>query len=299
MNNDRKRDSTYTQAITATQKEQSLCLDIGTGAQAVLARQIIQTGRPCIAIETNATSANAATRLLRNLFQDTSKWSVLCMEAENLLATQLTNYANMRNPHQPPTLRIFHEILGLFASSEGAPRVLNTLRKRLQPTFSIKMSPRFASTQLVLAALTPSALQKHDIRVLNPQLLLAHKVQLSPLQLSATTHTLEAFDFESDLDSSATTHSSTIPITKPGTLTALIGYITADFGEECRPARRGHLSSIYGHPKGPSFSSHSEDIMAATNWPNPILILQNPIPAQSGDTITIHSTARVDTLTPS
>ena len=299
MSTDKKRNSAYTQAILATQKEHSLCLDIGPGPQALLARQIIQTGRHCVAIEANTAYANEASRLLKDLFSDLSSWTVLCLEAEAIHVTHLTNHATSHPSHHTNTLRIFHETLGLFASSEGAPRILHALRKRLQPTFSVKMSPRYASTQLVPSALTPSALRNHDIRILNPQVLLAHGIKITPLQLSTNTHTLETFDFESELAPSATTHSSTITITKPGTLNALIGYITADFGEDCRPARRGHLSSLYGQPKGPSFSSHGEDPMATTSWPNPIILLQHPIPAQSGDTITIRSVANVDTLTPS
>ena len=299
MSTDKKRNSAYTQAILATQKERSLCLDIGTGAQAFLARQIIQTGRYCVATEANTAYAHEATRLLKDLFIDSPRWTVLCVEAEAIQATQLTEHVISHPLHPQNTLRIFHETLGFFTSSEGAPRALNSLRKRLQPTFSVKMSPRYASTQLVVSALTPSALHKHDIRILNPQMLLVHGIKITPLQLSASTHTLETFDFESDLDSSATTHSTTITITKPGTLNALIGYLTADFGEDCCPARRGHLSSLFGKPKGPSFSSHGEDTMATTNWPNPIIILQHPIPALSGDAITIRSVARVDTPTPS
>ena len=299
MSTDKKRNSAYAQAILATQQEHSLCLTIGTGTQASLARQIIQTGRQCVAIEANTAYANEAMRLLKDLSPESSRWTILCMEAEALHATQLINHATPHPPHSNNTLRIFHEILGLFASSEGAPRVLNTLRKRLHPTFSVKMSPRYASTQLALSALTPSALHKHDIRILNPQMLLAHGIKISPLQLSANTHTLETYDFESDIDSNATAHSSTITITKPGTFNALIGYITADFGEDCRPARRGHLSSLFGKPKGPSFSSHGEDTMARTTWPNPLILLQHPIPALSGDSITIQSVARVDTPTPS
>jgi hypothetical protein len=129
MSTDKKRNSVYTQAILATQKEHSLCLDIGTGAQAFLARQIIQTGRHCVATEANTAYANEATRLLKDLFTDSPRWSVLCVEAEALHATQLTDHVIPHPLHPKNTLRIFHETLGFFASSEGAPRVLNSLCK--------------------------------------------------------------------------------------------------------------------------------------------------------------------------
>jgi hypothetical protein len=177
--------------------------------------------------------------------------------------------------------------------------VLNTLRNTFQPNFQVKVSPRYSTTHLALTEITHTTLQYRDLRIANPQMILTHNLPITPAQLSPTTHTLESYDFERQPRETDSQQTSQNTISKRGTLNSLVGFITVDFGEDCRPARRGHHTSKYGPSLGPSFSSHSGDDMAASNWPNPIILLQHPIPTEVGDIILIQSNTTAYNMTPS
>ena len=231
----------------------------------------------------------------------------LCTDAMHLtpalLLSNTTNIRTLRAVH--PKLRIYHELFGFFASSEGAPLTTHSIHTNLSPSFEIDMVPSHAATFLVPIHLSPHTTFPGDIHAPNPQMLLIRRLDISSLRISPDAHTLELYDFNTHPIPLKQTRQSLTKIEKQTVFTALAGYIQVDFGHQYagRHPPTSSLGSLDNtraseHTWGPSFSSYPGDTTYATNWKNPVIFLQHPTHLLPGDTILIETHVDVSTTTP-
>ena len=164
------------------------------------------------------------------------------------------------------------------------------------------MVPRYAGSFVALTQIDKTNFPKRGLLVANPQLILAHKIPITQLQLASVHHPLEKYDFNSVLNShprGEQLRTTIIKIDKDGELNSIIGYIAVDFDmhhaerqSEQKPTGRTRTASS-------SFSSRVDDTPPTTNWPNPIIVLQQPIGVKKGDVIRIHTRTNTGTPSPS
>jgi hypothetical protein len=311
MNADSIKIRTYKQGITAASKgDHIMHIDLGCGAYATQTKEVLTHHKRCLALEINTEAIDTARKTLQNFTYQRPdlKWDIIPTHSSLLNRTQIRDVCTRWGDPLPTTIRIVHEVFGFLASSEGAPLVLRTMRRSLGQDFKVEFAPRYAASFLI-----PTEIKAEDIpsgkdtlttaQLANPQLILARRVNINRAKLADKHHTLERFDFdrETEDDNAAQIHNhTTITIERAGTLNSLVGFLSVDFGRDYQPRRGSAQSSTPGVlNSGPSFTSAQGDKAYATNWQNPIFLLQRPVRVEVGDNILIESSAEVFTEKPS
>ena len=130
MNADTRKIETYRRAIkTATRKNSTMNIDLGCGANAILTKEILKVHGQCISIELNPVSANTAKRTITDMANGRKdwKWAIENIDAKDISVQKI------RSVRKGCTkVRVYHEIFGFFASSEGAPLALQGVRQALE-----------------------------------------------------------------------------------------------------------------------------------------------------------------------
>ena len=311
MNADSIKLLTYKQGIAAATKgDHILHVDLGCGAYATQTKEVLTHHKKCLALEINPEAINMARKTLQNFTyqRPNLKWDIIPIHASFLNQALIRDACARWGDPMPTTIRVVHEIFGFLASSEGAPMVLRAMRRSLGQNFRVEFAPRYAASLLV-----PTEIKAEDIpsgkdtlaktQIANPQLILARRVNIKRAQLADKHHTLEQFDFDmaaDDVNTARIHNHTTITIEKAGTLNSLVGFLSVDFGRDYQPRRGSAQSSTPGAlNSGPSFTSVQGDKAYATNWQNPIFLLQRPVRVEVGDIILIESSADVFTEKPS
>jgi hypothetical protein len=311
MNADSIKLLTYKQGIAAASKgDHIMHIDLGCGAYATQTKEVLTHHKRCLALEINTEAINMARKTLQNFTYQRPdlKWDIIPAHASLLNQTQIRDACARWGDPMPTTIRVVHEVFGFLASSEGAPMVLRTMRRSLGQHFKMEFAPRHAASFLI-----PTEIKAEDIpsgkdtltttQLANPQLILARRVNINRAKLADKHHILERFDFDRDADddNAAQIHNhTTITIERAGTLNSLVGILSVDFGRDYQPRRGSAQSSTPGAlNSGPSFTSAQGDKACATNWQNPIFLLQRPVRVEVGDNILIESSADVFTEKPS
>jgi hypothetical protein len=294
MNSDTPRNDAYTTAINNSPIDNSqILMDIGCGATALLTTQILKRHRNCIAIEINQQASHTANRLIKNMCTIDMTYQII-----NDTAASPTTIKAIKEKDKP-TIKAFHEIFGYLASSEGIVKITQDIRNKLPTTITLEMIPAHMATFC-----TPIELNIETKHILvgckfpNPQTILTApgKLNLELSSLTKTHHTLEQFDLN-NLTNLLQSQTSTLTISKEGTLNALGCYIAIDFGPNYAGRRFTNQSKVprldhtENQPRGPSINSYGGDPTCGKNWHNMIIILQNAHAAKIGDRITISSTS--------
>jgi exonuclease III len=301
MNADTRKIETYRRAIKkATRNKNTMNIDLGCGANAILSKEILKVHGQCISIELNPVSANTAKRTITDIANGRKdwKWAIENIDAKNISVQKIRSVGRGCTK-----VRVYHEIFGFLASSEGAPLALQGVRQALETDYEVEMVPRYASTYFALTHVSPIHIPKTAIQVANPQMILAYRMPIRSVQLASRHHTMEKYDFNSEWVSregrGEQLRRTEINIERDGELNSIIGYLAVDFGRELADRRSETSTMRETQPKGPSFTSCAEDKSNATNWPNPIILLQHPIKVREGDCIRLSTRAAVGTTSPS
>ena len=236
MNMDTARNTQYRLAIQECNKHSldttaTRCwLEIGCGASALLTKMVLAgTNSSVIAIEANEESAKKARKILkREITVSDDRWSIVTGYSLNkdVIAEVCKSKPNF----------VLHEIFGFFSSSEGAPVVIQSLKKDYSVvTRDAQFVPGKSATFFTPCCVESQHFKKQSmVSISGNKLILAH-LNIKECRLSAVYRALEFYDFNAELQLKQENIHEFV-VTRSGCLNALCCFIWVDFSQNVHRA---------------------------------------------------------------
>ena len=272
MRDDEERTSAYEAAIAAMAPGR-VCLDIGTGALALLALAAARSGaRHVYAIEANPDAAAAA----RSAVKDAGMESVI---------TIVEGYSTDVTLPEPVDL-LLHEILGEVAGAEGVVRaVTDAAARHLAPDARAPLSVPHRARSLIAPAEFPPP--EYFSSLPFPMLAAPGATSLKLPSLPRSTLLADAATFEDlafDRAAPAASHDVSLAFvpSRDGELRGLAVHIEVEMMEG--GVVRGDSSSASSTTPRPP-DEGAVDISSArsgSHWPNVLLLLPSPVEVRAG-----------------
>jgi len=284
MNNDAIRNNAYKKSIESRcqHHKQTHWLEIGCGASAWLTRMVLEQASSNIsAIEVNRESALTAQKILASTYSQ-----------ERFEVIQAMSTDHPRISLQPDI--ILHEILGYFASSEGlwcaVSDAIRTYLPKASANQQLRVLPSRAATFFCPVAVQTKHLHKQTY--CSTKIILTRKLSFADVMLSRNSRYFEFFDFsayDQDRNENPSTqeYSHVFEVQKEGDLNGLGAFIWADAGVPSSGfsrSRKPICCNLYPYgddrirkPQNANtltFSSNTHSAAAATNWRNPVILLE-------------------------
>lgn len=258
-------------------------LEVGPGAHALLTMMALTNSslNTLVAIEANAASAAKARKVLK------------CHQ--NFVVE--TGYSTTYQGPKPVDV-VLSEIIGVIASSEGVCAVMNDLRRRGFVTRTTKLVPARAATFITPVQLGPVDINRGGDVYISQKMLLLRGMNVERVSLANDVGVLESLDFGGLVDDELTQH-STLVVTRTGKCHGFGMFIGIASPTPCRRYTPSKLMTVRDwHSTDMWITSDCSDSHYASNWRNPVMILESPLHVVKCDilelTCTVHDATSVN-----